>query len=160
MLDYEIDTNYVGDKMKESPKTYVYDCEANESDGIKFAKYHIRDMEKIKEQNEACIKHDAEFFEAMSEIVENEEAELLKKKRVHYGDIHECPHSQMIIATRMLDKTRRLVQREYLRSVLRDFGDIDEVRDRIGNIDAVEEDTVADLENYTVLYKEGSERLG
>lgn len=79
--------------------------------------------------------------------------ELLKKKQVHYGDIWECPHAEMLIVTRMLDKTRRLVQRAYLQQILKDFGDIPEVRERIGDIDAVKEDTVADLENYIKLLR-------
>ena len=81
--------------------------------------------------------------------------EILKKKRVHYGDIHQCPHSQLLITARMLDKTRRLIQREYLCQVLEDFGDIPGVSERIGDIDAVKEDTLADLKNYIKLYEEG-----
>jgi len=84
-----------------------------------------------------------------------DESEILKKKRVHYGDIHECPHASLLIAARMLDKTRRVVQREYLMQVLNDFGDIPDVVSRIGDIDAVKEDTVADLKNYIKLYEEG-----
>jgi hypothetical protein len=84
--------------------------------------------------------------------------ELLRMKQVHYGDIHECPHSQLLITARMLDKTRRLIQREYLHQVLADFGDIPGVSERIGDIDAVVEDTVADLENYIKLFKAGKEK--
>ena len=81
--------------------------------------------------------------------------DLLKVKRVQYGDIWECPHAEMLIAARMLDKTRRLTQLAYLRQVLVDFGDIEGVRDRIGNLDEIKEDTLADLKNYMRLLEEG-----
>lgn len=79
--------------------------------------------------------------------------ELLKKKEVHYGDIWECPHAELLITARMLDKTRRLVQRAYLQQVLKDFGDIPAVKERVGELDAVAEDTLADLENYIKLHR-------
>jgi hypothetical protein len=81
--------------------------------------------------------------------------DLMKKKEVHYGDIHDCPKSNMIISARMLDKTRRLIQLEYLKNVLEDFGDIPEVAERIGDINEVEEDTIADLKNYITHYENG-----
>lgn len=83
--------------------------------------------------------------------------ELLIKKKVHYGDIHQCPHSDLLIAARMLDKTRRLIQHEYLNQVLKDFGDIDAVKIRIGDINAVKEDTLADLKNYIKLFEEAKD---
>lgn len=81
--------------------------------------------------------------------------DLLKVKRVQYGDIWECPHAEMLISARMLDKTRRLTQLAYLRQVLEDFGDIEGVKERIGDLDAVQEDTLADLRNYIKLFEEG-----
>lgn len=80
--------------------------------------------------------------------------ELLKMKQIHYGDIWECPHAEMLIAARMLDKTRRLTQLAYLHQVLKDFGDIPEVKDRIGDLDAIEDDTLSDLSNYVKLFRE------
>ena len=80
--------------------------------------------------------------------------ELLKKKEVHYGDIHDCPKATMLITARMLDKTRRLIQLEYLRNVLSDFGDIPAVKERIGDLNAIEEDTIADLKGYLKHYED------
>lgn len=80
--------------------------------------------------------------------------ELLKAKQVHYGDIWECPHAETLIAARILDKARRLTQRAYLQQVLKDFGDIPEVKARIGEIDKVKEDTLADLKNYIKLLEQ------
>ena len=79
--------------------------------------------------------------------------EKLKNKHLQYGDIWECPHAGMLIAARMLDKTRRIVQLEYLQQVMEDFGDIPEVAERIGDLSAVDEDTIHDLENYIKHYK-------
>jgi hypothetical protein len=84
--------------------------------------------------------------------------ELLKQKQVHYGDIHECPHASLLITARMLDKARRMIQLEYLEQVLNDFGDIPEVKERIGDLNAVEEDTIADLKNYIKLYESGKHK--
>ena len=79
--------------------------------------------------------------------------EKLTNKHLQYGDIWDCPHAGLLISARMLDKTRRTVQLEYLHQVLKDFGDIKEVKDRIGNLETVEEDTIDDLENYIKHYK-------
>ena len=81
--------------------------------------------------------------------------ELMKKKAVHYGDIWDCPHAELLIVARMLDKTRRLVQQAYLRQALKDFGDIPAVQERVGNIDAITEDTLGDLEVYIKLLRKG-----
>jgi hypothetical protein len=89
---------------------------------------------------------------------QDEQTELMRKKAVHYGDIWECPHAEMLIAARMLDKTRRLVQQAYLHQVLKDFGDIPGVAERIGDIDAVTEDTIGDLEVYTKLLRRGQQK--
>lgn len=85
-----------------------------------------------------------------------DEKELLKKKRLHYGDIHDCPMSQLLITARMLDKVRRLSRLEYLKEVRKDLGDIPEVEVRIGECHKVVEDTLADLKNYIKLYEEVS----
>lgn len=78
---------------------------------------------------------------------------LLGKKHLQYGDIWECPHAGTLIAARILDKSRRLIQLEYLRQVIEDFGDIPGVKERIGDLDSVTEDTVYDLEGYVTQYK-------
>lgn len=78
---------------------------------------------------------------------------LLADKHLQYGDIWGCPHAGTLIAARMLDKARRLIQMEYLRDVLADFGDIPGVKERIGDLESVTEDTVYDLEGYIVQYK-------
>lgn len=85
--------------------------------------------------------------------------EELKKhksqKEVHYGNIWDCPKPGLLIVARMLDKTRRLVQLEYLKEVSADFGDIEEVKNRIGDINAIQEDTLTDLIHYIDLYRRG-----
>ena len=78
---------------------------------------------------------------------------ILGTKHIQYGDIWECPHAGALITARMLDKARRLIQLEYLRDVLKDFGDIPGVKERIGDLDSVTEDTVYDLEGYITQYK-------
>lgn len=78
---------------------------------------------------------------------------LLANKHLQYGDIWDCPHAGTLITARMLDKSRRLIQLEYLHQVLADFGDIPAVKERIGDLEAVTEDTVYDLEGYIVQYK-------
>jgi aminoglycoside phosphotransferase len=82
------------------------------------------------------------------------EAELLKKKKLHYGDIHDCPMEALLIVTRILDKARRLVRVEYMAEAAKDFEDIPEVMSRIGERKAISEDTLADLKNYITLYEE------
>jgi aminoglycoside phosphotransferase len=83
------------------------------------------------------------------------EEEILKKKRLHYGNIHDCPMAQMLITTRMLDKVRRLIRLEYLKQVDQDLGDIPEVKKRVGDSHQIVEDTLIDLKNYIILYEEG-----
>ena len=83
--------------------------------------------------------------------------EKLKNKHLQYGDIWDCPHAGMLIASRMLDKTRRIIQLEYLHQVMEDFGDIGEVSERIGDLNSVSEDTIHDLENYIKHYKRRDE---
>ena len=79
--------------------------------------------------------------------------EKLQNKHLQYGDIWDCPHAGTLIAARMLDKTRRIIQLEYLHQVMEDFGDIKEVSDRIGDLNSVDEDTLHDLENYITHFK-------
>ena len=79
--------------------------------------------------------------------------ELVSQKELHYGDIWDCPHAELMITARILDKARRLTQKAYLSQVLKDFGHIPEVKNLIGDINKIEEDTIKDLEGYLFLLK-------
>ena len=109
-------------------------------------------MEQYENQKYTHSKSSSNDKEFESKYEEND---LLKMKEFHYGNIHDCPMSQLLIATRMLDKVRRLVRLSYLEEVEKDLGHIPAVELMLKSSHEIKEDTLNDLKNYIHLYERG-----
>ena len=131
-------------------KYFSLKSKCNEKD-FSNKKRYIVPFERYKKLKEKCkflIDKNKENDSCKSD-------ELLKMKEFHYGNIHDCPMSQLLIAARMLDKVRRLVRLSYLEEVEKDLGHIPAVEQMLSDSSKIEEDTLNDLKNYIHLYERG-----